>query len=175
MFLKLIDIFIAFLKVGFLSFGGGYTFVPLIEHQAVEVYKWLSYDEFTKVFGATEAVPGAISIKFATYIGYKEAGLLGVITAITGSCLVPVLTIILLYNVLSIIEKFSLSKSILKGLKSATWGLILGVGLKYFYKTNLEPANIIIGVGAILAVVAFNASPILIIILAGILGCIFYR
>jgi len=49
MILKLIDLFIAFFKVGLLLFGGGYTFISLIEHQSVEVYQWVTHDEFMKI------------------------------------------------------------------------------------------------------------------------------
>lgn len=114
---KLMDLFEAFFKVGLLSFGGGYTFIPLIEHQSVEVYKWITHDEFMKIFGASETIPGAISIKFATYIGYKVAGLLGVAAAICGSFIIPVLGIIIIFNLLKIIEKYPAAHSMLKGKK----------------------------------------------------------
>lgn len=175
MILKLIDLFIAFLKVGLLSFGGGYTFIPLIEHQSVEVYQWVTHDEFMKILGASETIPGAISIKFATYIGYKEAGLLGAAVSIIGSFIIPVLGIIILFNLLKKFEKSQALDSIFKGVKSATWGLIIGLGVKSLMKTNMNVENIIIGAGASIGIAIFNLSPALIIISAGLLGLLFYR
>lgn len=174
MIIKLIDLFVVFFKIGLVSFGGGYTFVPLIEHQAVENYQWITHDEFMKIIGVTEAVPGAISIKFATYIGYKKAGIPGVIATVAGSSIVPVLAIILLFNLLKSIEKLSFSESVIKGIKSASWGLIIGLGVKSLIKSNMDTGNIIIGFGASIAIIMFNVSPALIIIMAGILGLLFY-
>lgn len=175
MILKLTALFVVFFKIGLLSFGGGYTFIPLIEHQAVEAYKWITHDEFMKILGVSQAIPGAISIKFATYIGYKEAGLLGVAAAIIGSFIIPVLGIIILFNLLSIIEKFPAVHSILNGVKSATWGLIIGLGVKSLTKTNISVENIIIGISASIGIAIFNLSPALIITVAGVLGLLLYR
>lgn len=174
MLVKLVDLFIVFLKVGFMSFGGGYTFIPLIEHQVVDVYRWIAHDEFMKIFGATEAIPGAISIKLAAYIGYEEAGILGAAAAVIGNLIVPVLGIIILFNLLKSIEKFSAVNSIFKGIRSATWGLIIGLGVKSLFKTNINLENIIIGLSASIGIAIFDLSPALIIILAGILGLLFY-
>ena len=168
------DLFIAFLKVTLLSFGGGYTFIPLIEHQAVDVYRWITHDEFMKILGVSETVPGAISIKFATYIGYKEAGILGVAATVIGSFIVPISGIIILFNLLKMIEKFPALHCIIKGIKSASWGLIIGVGVKMLVKSNMKIENIIIGAGAAIGIVVLNLSPAIIIIFAGVLGIIFY-
>lgn len=173
-FFKLRDLFAAFLKAGFMSFGGGYTFIPLIEHQAVDVYRWVTHEEFMKIFIVTETVPGAISIKFATYIGYKEAGILGIAAAVIGNLIVPVSGIIILFNLIKLLEKFSAVNSIFKGVRSATWGVIIGLGVKSLFKTNIDPENIIIGLSASIGIAIFNLSPALIIILAGISGLLFY-
>lgn len=171
----LINLFAAFLKVGLLSFGGGYTFVPLVEHQSVDVYRWVTHDEFIKIVGASETVPGAISIKYATYIGYKEAGLLGAAAAVIGSFIVPVTGIIILFHFLNAFEKSPSLDKVLKGVRSAAWGLIIGVGVKSMMKTDMHIENIIIGLGASIGIAVFNLSPALIIIFAGILGLLFYK
>ncbi len=172
---KLIELFIAFFKVGLLSFGGGYTLIPLIEQQVVEVNKWATHDEFMKILGASQAIPGAISIKFATYIGYKEAGFLGVIATIIGSFIVPIVAILVLFNALKIIETYPIAERALKGIKSATWGLIIGFGIEALMKTNMDIRNIGVGVGALIAIVCLNISPALIIIVSGFVGFLVYR
>lgn len=128
-----------------------------------------------KILGASETIPGAISIKFATYIGYKEAGLLGAAVSIIGSFIIPVLGIIILFNLLKTFEKSQALDSIFKGVKSATWGLIIGLGVKSLMKTDMNVGNIIIGTGASIGIAIFNLSPALIIISAGLLGLLFYR
>lgn len=175
MIAKLTELFIAFFKVGLLSFGGGYTLIPLIQQQVVEVNKWATQDEFMKILGASQAIPGAISIKFATYIGYKEAGFLGVIATIIGSFIVPIATILILFNVLKIVETLPIADRVLKGIKSVTWGLIIGFGVQAMMATSMNFKNVVIGVGALIAIVAFNISPALIIIISGVIGFLVYR
>jgi chromate transporter len=175
MFKVLIDLFVAFFKVGLLSFGGGYTLIPLIQHQVVEVNSWATQDEFLKVLGASQAIPGAISIKFATYIGYKEAGIPGVISTITGSFIVPIAAILILFNGLKYAETIPVAERFLKGIKSATWGLIIGFGVQSLMGTSMDFRNIAIGIGALIAIAGFDLSPAIVIIVAGALGIFLYR
>lgn len=90
----LLNLFIAFLKVGSFSFGGAYSPTTLIEKEVVANHQWLTKDEFLKVLGMVEVFPGAISIKFATYRGFKSAGILGVIVANLGNLFTPALLIL---------------------------------------------------------------------------------
>jgi len=64
MFDLLLKLFLSFLKVGSFSFGGAYSLIPLIERETVKNHNWLTQDEFLKVLGGVEVLPGAISIKF---------------------------------------------------------------------------------------------------------------
>lgn len=175
MFKVLVDLFVAFFKVGLLSFGGGYTLIPLIQQQVVEVNNWATQDEFLKVLGASQAIPGAISIKFATYIGYKEAGIPGVIGAIAGSFIVPIVAILILFNGLRYAETIPVAERFLKGIKSATWGLIIGFGVQSYMGTSTDFRNIAIGIGALVAIAGFDISPAIVIIAAGVLGTFMYR
>jgi chromate transporter len=95
------NLFLAFLRIGFFAIGGAYSFLPLIEKEIVERYHWLAKEEFLDVSGLVKIFPGAISIKYATYTGYKIAGVLGAVAANLGNILAPALTLIfaaVLYN-----------------------------------------------------------------------------
>lgn len=72
---KLVKLIISFLKVGSFSFGGAYSLIPIIEKEVVTNHQWLTKDEFLKVLGMVAVFPGALLIKFATYTGYKTAGI----------------------------------------------------------------------------------------------------
>lgn len=100
---------------------------------------------------------------------------MGAAVSIIGSFIIPVLGIIILFNLLKKFEKSQALDSIFKGVKSATWGLIIGLGVKSLMKTNMNVENIIIGAGASIGIAIFNLSPALIIISAGLLGLLFYR
>ena len=85
----LFDLFMAFLRVELFAFGGADALLPLIEKEVVERYNWLAPHEFSDMLGAAKIFPGALSIKFATYTGYKIAGIPGIIAANLGNFIMP--------------------------------------------------------------------------------------
>ncbi|WP_373232549.1 chromate transporter [Cohnella sp.] len=78
------SLFISFLKIGPITFGGGYAMIPAIEREVVVKRKWLRTEEITDIFAASQSVPGAIAINSATLIGYRIAGVRGAIMAMLG-------------------------------------------------------------------------------------------
>jgi chromate transporter len=86
----LLKVFLVFLRVGLFAIGGAYSFLPLLEKEVVQNRQWLSKSEFLEVTGMAEVFPGAISVKFATYTGYKVAGVSGAIVANIANLLPPV-------------------------------------------------------------------------------------
>ena len=85
----IIDLFVSFFKVGSFSFGGAFSLIPLIEKEVVQNHTWLTQDEFLKILGVVQIFPGAISIKYATYTGYKVAGVPGAVIANLGNLITP--------------------------------------------------------------------------------------
>lgn len=169
------NLFVAFFKVGLLSFGGGYTLIPLIEYQVVKEYSWLTQEEFLQILGASQAIPGAISIKFATYTGYKVAGVLGVVATIVGSLIVPVAAVLILFRILTLAEDLPIANRFLKGIKVATWGIIIGFGVESLLKTQMDIKNILVGIAAIVAIAFFKINPAFIVIGAGIAGVVLFK
>lgn len=99
--MELVQLFIIFLRIGLFAIGGAYSFLPLLQRELVENYAWLTKQEFLEVLGVARIFPGAISIKFATYTGYKVSGIPGAIAANLANLLAPAIIIIfatLLYN-----------------------------------------------------------------------------
>lgn len=90
------QIFISFMKIGPVTFGGGYAMIPLIEKEVVEKRKWVKTKDITDIFAVSESVPGAIAINSATFIGYRLGGVPGAIAAMTGVMLPTFVIVILL-------------------------------------------------------------------------------
>ena len=100
-FMKLVDIFLAFFRVGILGYGGGPSSIPLVHKEVVERYKWMNSDEFSDVLALGNALPGPINTKMSGYIGYRIAGIPGMITALLATIVPSVIMIILLLTVLN--------------------------------------------------------------------------
>lgn len=97
------QIFLAFLKVGLLGYGGGPSSIPLVHVEAVERYKWMDSDEFADILALGNALPGPIATKMAGYIGYRMGGWIGMFNAVA-AVIVP--TIILMAAVLTLLNTF---------------------------------------------------------------------
>ncbi len=78
---NIVAILISFGKIGLLSLGGGNSMLRLIEAEAVQARHWLRPEEFAQMLGTTFLFPGLTAVKLAALIGYKTAGLLGLIVA----------------------------------------------------------------------------------------------
>lgn len=97
--LKLLtSIFMTFLKMGPLTFGGGYALIPAIEKEVVDKKRWLCSEEIADVFAVSGSVPGAVAVNSATFIGYRIAGISGSIAALLG-ILLPTFCLMLLLTI----------------------------------------------------------------------------
>lgn len=169
---NLINLFWAFLKVGSFSFGGAYSLIPLIEKEVVENHHWLTHDEFLRVLGMVEIFPGAISIKFATYTGYKTAGILGAIFANLGNIFTPAVLISFLTHVYSIYEQNELVKKAFSGIKYAIIGMIVAIMYQYAVKNNNHwQEYLLIAIGAAL-IILFRLHPAYIVLIAAVIGLV---
>lgn len=170
MFETLFNLFFSFLKVGLFSFGGAYSLIPVIETEVVKNHEWLNSDEFLKILGMVEVIPGAISIKFATYTGYKIAGIPGALAANLGNLLVP---FILIFAVVYFYDRFEKNEYFLKafnGIKFAVIGMIIGIMFQYLIKNYLDYRNIIFLALGLALILIFKLHPAAIVLAAGILA-----
>ena len=165
------ELFIVFSKIGLFAFGGAYSFLPLIESEVVQNHHWLDKPEFLEVVGIARVFPGAISIKFATYTGYKVAGVPGAIVANVANLLPPVLFIILASLVYSKYKDIPFVKAGLQMVQYAALALIIGVAIQLVDKSHIFQLKYIIVIVASLALfLCAKIHPAFIIIAAGALG-----
>ncbi len=167
----LVNLFLAFLRIGLFAIGGAYSFLPLIEREVVEKYNWLTKGEFLDVLGVVRIFPGAISVKYATYTGYKIAGVPGAIAANLGNLLVPALLIIYASVLYTKYKNLPSVKGAFAMVQLAVFAMIIAVAFRLI---NIHQ---LLQLRSLLAVILFfflfiftKIHPALIIITAAILG-----
>ncbi|RSK28918.1 chromate transporter [Bacillus sp. HMF5848] len=99
--MKQLNLFLAFLRVGLLGYGGGPSSIPLVHKEVVEKYKWMNDDEFADVLALGNTLPGPIATKMAGYIGYRVAGVLGMLNAVAATIVPTIILMILLLTTLT--------------------------------------------------------------------------
>ena len=79
----LLSLFLSFSKIGLISLGGGNSLLKLIEYEAVSYRHWIRPEEFISMVGTSFLFPGLTAVKLSALIGYKTAGIPGLIIAVT--------------------------------------------------------------------------------------------
>lgn len=74
----LFELFLTFAKIGLFTFGGGYAMISMIEHACVDSKQWVSHDDMMNITVIAESTPGPIAINCATFVGYKQKGLVAI-------------------------------------------------------------------------------------------------
>ena len=174
-----LSLFLAMLKIGAFTFGGGYAMIALLENEFVEKKKWLEKDEFLDVAAIAESKPGPIAINCATYIGYKKAGVLGSAAATLGVIL-P--SFIIIYAISLFFDAFlslTLVAYAFKGIQICVVYLILTAGLKMLKHMKKTVFNMIIISITLICMVVFSLfavkfSTIFYILISGICGVVVY-
>lgn len=160
------ELFLSFLKVGSFSFGGAYSLIPLIEREVVENNSWLNHEEFIRVLGMVEVFPGAISIKFATYTGYKVAGVFGVLAANLGNVIAPATLILAAIFFSSHFEKNAMVQKAFTGVKFSIIGMIAAIMYKYAVKNSLDLTSVAFLLLGVVLIILFNLHPAYVVLIS---------
>lgn len=171
--MALINLFLAFLRISMLAVGGAYSFLPLIEKEAVQRYHWLTKEEFLDLAGMTRIFPGAISVKYATYTGYKIGGVFGIIAANLGNILVPALLMLFASVFYTKYKDSAAAKWALDSVRLAIFAMIIAMAFQLVDIHSLMDARKLVII--ILSFVIFfytKAPAVLVIIMAAALGIV---
>ena len=187
-----LQLFYTFLKIGLFSFGGGYGMLSVIQGEVVGRHAWLTAAEFTDIVAVSQMTPGPIGINSATYVGYTAVlnatgnGGLAVLGSLVASLAVMLPSIVLMLIVSRFFMRYSKHRyveAVFKGLRPAVVGLIASAALLLMTEENFgspigSPLQFGVSVGlfavAFVAMKFFKVSPILLLLLAGIFGGVFY-
>lgn len=90
------DLFMAFLRIGLLGFGGGPSMIPLVRAEAVTRYRWMDDEAFGDILAIGNTLPGPIATKMAGTIGYRVGGVAGCINAVVAVILPCIVAMVLL-------------------------------------------------------------------------------
>lgn len=175
-----IQLFLSFIQIGALSFGGGYAAMPLIQNQVVDIHHWLTVSEFNDLVTISQMTPGPIAVNSATFVGEKLGGIPGAVVATLG-CIFPSLIIVTIiayfYTKYRHLESL---QSVLNILRPAVVAMIASSGfsilLTVFFGEqivltieNLHIHMIVIFTVCMFLLLKYKMDPIAVMVLAGVL------
>ncbi len=135
------ELFLGFLGLGLISFGGA---LPFVRRAVVERRRWLSSEEFIDLLGLCQFLPGGNVINLSVAIGMRFRGALGALAAITGFIAVPSLIVIALGVVYAKTQNDPIVHHLFGGLAAAAAGLLVAMAMKVAKPLIRSPEGIFI-------------------------------
>ena len=170
----LFQLFLAFAKIGFTSFGGT-SMIPLIMEEMLS-HNWMTADDVANIVAIAEMTPGPITVNSATFVGIRLAGFLGALAATFG-CILPSCILVTVLSCLYLkYRKMSMLQGVLETLRPAVVSMIAAAGVSILITAFWNDAvsfmstkwdSIVIFVVAVWLLKKKNWNPILVMVLSG--------
>ena len=164
------DLFLSFARVGVCTFGGGYAMLPLLQREIVDKRGWASEDELMDYYAIGQCTPGVIAVNTATFIGYKQRGIVGAVAA-TAGMIAPSLVIIV--TIAAFIRQFAhlaVVQHAFSGIRIAVCALVLQSVIKLARGGVVDTPTAVILLVTFAAVAFFGVSPVVMVVAAGAAG-----
>ena len=187
-----LQLFLTFFKIGLFGFGGGYAILSLIQNEVVTKYGWMTTSEFTDIVAISQMTPGPIGINAATYVGYTSVVNAGFSASwgVAGSLLASFSTLLPSFILMIIVSRFLMKyaghpsiQAVFSVLRPIVIGLIASAALLLMNSDNFgtpttQPVrfyvSIVLCILSFLAINRWKVSPLIVILVAGVFGGIFY-
>lgn len=171
--LKLLwKLFLSTLYLSAFTFGGGYVIVTLMKSKFVDEYKWITDKEMLNITAIAQSAPGAIAVNAAIVVGFRLAGLIGILVAVLGTVLPPLIIISLISLSYDLFRQNVLITLLLEGMEAGVAAVVVAVSLEMALGV-VKDKDMILTLMMVLAFIAnavFNVSVIVIILLSVVIG-----
>ena len=169
---ELIELFLAFARIGGLTFGGGYAMLPMLQREVVENKKWATEAELMDYYAVGQCIPGVIAVNTAVFVGNKVRGLLGAIAASLGVISPSIAIIVAIAAFIQSFSELEIVQNAFAGIRVAVCVLILTAVMKLFKKAIVDNFTFILFAIVFGLTVFVDISPIIFVIIAAIAGIV---
>lgn len=165
-----LQLFLSFFRIGGLTFGGGYSMMPMLQKECVEKFHWCTEGDLMDYYALGQCTPGLIAVNTATFIGNKTKGILGAVSAALGVITPSIIIITIIAMFIDGFIDIPAVASAFAGIRIAVCALIVSSIVK-LYKGGVKdiPAFVIFAVVTVLSIFT-DVSPIIVVVGAGLAG-----
>jgi chromate transporter len=179
------QIFLLFTKVAMFSWGGGPASLGLMQRETVAV-GWVTPEEFADDIAISNSLPGPTAPQASAFVGFKLAGWPGAITATIGTVIPTTLLMLILIAGFFSIKNNTYMKAAIDGVRPFVVGLLAWTAYQMAFtifglKQGLGQSLVqgwdkwLIALGTFLILTFTSISPIWLVLVAGVIGLVFYR
>jgi chromate transporter len=171
----LLELASTFLKIGAFGFGGPFSLLAIMEKEVVERRRWLSVEDFTQSVAIGTMTPGPIFFAAAVFIGYRLRGILGAVVSGLAVLLPSFILVVIIAALYLRVERAPWVVAVSRGIAAGVVGLFISVVLKTGRALMTDSISVLVVVAAFLLLFIFRTDPIILIVVAGIGGALFFR
>ncbi len=166
----------SFFKINLVTFGGGYSIVPIISKTYVEKKKYIEEEDMLNMIALAQSCPGAMAVNTSVLVGYRLRGKLGALVSLIGAILPPLLIITIISYYYTAFQSNMLIQSVLNGMRGAVCAVMLYTSItmaRNALKKNVVFSGLLL-LGAYTFGVFTKISTIYIILVCGFIGYIYF-
>ena len=169
---EFLELYLAFVKIGAFTFGGGLAMMPIMQRELIEKRGWITEEEIIDYFAIGQSTPGIIAVNVATFVGYKRLGWFGGIIGTLGVVTPSWVIIMILAGAISSIDKYPVAQKALRGINVAVAALLTSVIVKFSKKTIKNIWNAVFMLLAFALIYFLKVQSVWIIIASLVIGCL---
>ena len=173
----LLELYWTFVKIGCVTFGGGYAMLPILERELVDKRHWTTMDDLRDYFSIGQCTPGIIALNVSTFIGEKRGGVKGALAATVGFLAGPIIIILIIAMFLQNFATLPVVQHAFAGIRVCVCVLILQAVLRLWKKSVVDPFTLglyiaVFALSVLSNVMPFKIPAAILVILSGIVGII---
>ena len=177
---NLLELYWTFVRIGCVTFGGGYAMLPILERELVDKRHWTTMDDLRDYFSIGQCTPGIIALNVSTFIGEKRGGVRGALAATVGFLTGPVAIILVIAAFLTNFADIPEVQHAFAGIRVCVCVLILEAVLKLWKKSVVDKFSLglyiaIFALAVLSRFLPFSVPAAVLVIASGVLGVLFCR
>ena len=141
---ELFELYLVFLRIGAVNFGGGYAMLPLLEEDLNKKRGWVTTDELMDYFAIGQCTPGIIALNVSTFVGNKMHGIAGAAAATLGFLTCPVIIILVIAAFLTSFADIPIVQNAFAGIRVCVCVLILEAVIRLWKKSIADKLALLI-------------------------------
>ncbi len=169
------QLYVSFFKIGGLTFGGGLAMLPMLQREVVTDRGWCTEEEVLDMYAIGQCTPGIIAVNTATYVGYKQAGFVGGVSATLGVISPSIVIICLVASILQSFIHLPMIVHALSGIRVVVCALMMNTVVSMARKGIVDKLGAVLFAGGFILACFTPIPTAVIVVLAGAIGIIAKR
>ncbi|MBR0575204.1 chromate transporter [Proteiniclasticum sp. BAD-10] len=167
---KAITIFFFFFKIGFFTFGGGWSILAEMQKEFVEKRQWITSEELLDMTSVGRSLPGIMIANICSIFGYHMGGVLGAVLSVLGITLPSFLILSVVTLFYTQFRENPYVAKVLVGIRASVVPIILSAALKLRKSAIRDKAGILIASSAVLLSLVLGVNNVFIVLLGAMAG-----